>query len=57
MRQRDFMRIIHTWDQAGVAYILDKYQRLLGHETAVIRAIDHDKYGIDAFYKKYVIFI
>lgn len=54
MRQRDFMRIIHIWDQAGVAYILAKYQRLLGHEAAVIKAIDQDKYGIDAFYKKYL---
>src|SRR5215210_4452651 len=48
------MRIIHIWDQAGVAYTLAKYQRRLGHEAAVIKVIDHDKYGINAFYKQYL---
>lgn len=47
------MRILHVWDAAGVAYVLSKYQRLNGHESNVIIANDHDKYGIKRFYRDY----
>lgn len=31
------MKILHVWDQAGVASILAKYQKKLGHDSEVIR--------------------
>lgn len=40
------MRILHVWDQSGVASILAKYQRRLGHESIVIKRKGFDKYGI-----------
>jgi hypothetical protein len=49
------MRILHIWDQAGVACIFAKYQRLQGHESKVIIIGDQDKYGIIKFYKDYVV--
>lgn len=48
------MRILHIWDQAGVACILAKYQRLQGHQSKVIRISGQDKFGIYSFYKEYV---
>ena len=45
------MRILHIWDQAGVAAILAKYQRKLEHETEVIKRFGFDKYGIDKYYE------
>jgi hypothetical protein len=47
------MRILHIWDQAGVACIFAKYQIRNGHQSKVIR-IEGDKYGIYQFYKDYV---
>jgi hypothetical protein len=49
------MRILHVWDQAGVAFVLAKYQRLNGHDSKVIMVREYDKYGIGKFYSQYVI--
>jgi hypothetical protein len=48
------MRILHIWDQAGVACIIAKYQRLGGDDSEVIKITDYDKYGIYKFYHDYV---
>ena len=45
------MRILHIWDEAGVAAILAKYQRRLDHEVEVIKRFGFDKYGIDKYYE------
>lgn len=44
------MRILHVWDQAGVACILAKYQRREGHFVTVIKRKGYDPFGIYAFY-------
>lgn len=49
------MRILHIWDQAGVACVFAKYQRLQGHNSKVITISGYDKYGIYQFYKDYII--
>ncbi len=49
------MRILHIWDQAGVAFVLAKYQRLNGHDSKAIMVREYDKYGIGKFYNQYVI--
>ena len=49
------MRILHIWDQAGVAFVLAKYQRLKGHDSKAIMVREYDKYGIGKFYNQYVI--
>jgi hypothetical protein len=50
------MRILHVWDQAGVACILAKYQRRQGYSSSVLRVNDQDKYGINKFYSDLIIF-
>ena len=50
------MKILHIWDQAGVACILAKYQRQQGHSSSVLRVKDQDKYGINAFYRELIMF-
>ncbi len=47
------MRILHIWDQAGVACTLAKYQTIAGNESKVIVLAAVDKYGIYDFYKRY----
>jgi hypothetical protein len=49
--------VLHIWDQAGVAFILAKFQRINGNESRVIRVKNNDKYGIDEFYKEYGLFV
>jgi hypothetical protein len=49
--------VLHIWDQAGVAFILAKFQQMNGNESKVIRAKNADKYGIDEFYKEYGLFV
>jgi len=44
------MRILHVWDQAGVASVLAKYQNRLGHDAEVIKREGFDKFGINKFY-------
>ncbi len=50
------MRILHVWDQAGVACILAKYQRRRGYSSSVLRLKGQDKYGINKFYSDFIIF-
>jgi hypothetical protein len=50
------MRILHIWDQSGVACILAKYQSRQGFSCSVLRIKDHDKFGINKFYDQFVIF-
>lgn len=49
--------MLHIWDQAGVAFILAKFQQINGNESRVIRVKNNDKYGIDEFYKEYGLFV
>jgi len=49
------MRILHIWDQAGVAFVLAKYQRSQGHDSKAITVREYDKYGIGKFYDQYAI--
>lgn len=51
------MYVLHIWDQAGVAFILAKFQQMNGNESKVIRVKNADKYGIDEFYKEYGLFV
>jgi hypothetical protein len=47
------VRILHVWDQAGVACILAKYQIRQGHQSKVLK-IKGDKYGIYHFYSEFI---
>jgi hypothetical protein len=49
--------VLHIWDQAGVAFILAKFQRINGNESKVIRVQNADKYGIDEYYKEFGLFV
>jgi hypothetical protein len=46
------MRILHIWDQAGVACILAKHQRKLGHEVRIMKRAGYDPFGIFDFYRE-----
>jgi hypothetical protein len=48
------LKVLHIHDQAGVACILAKYQRMNGIQSKVVSANKSDKYGILTFYKDYV---
>jgi len=43
-------KILHVWDQAGVACVLAKYQRRLGHDVKVIKRAGFDKFKIYSFH-------
>ena len=45
------MNILHINDQAGVACILSKYQRINGQQSKVLSYNKIDKFGILKFYK------
>lgn len=49
------LRILHVWDQAGVAAVLAKHQKRFGHDTLVVKRNGFDGLGIDRFYKTYLI--
>jgi glycosyltransferase involved in cell wall biosynthesis len=49
------MQILHIWDQAGVAFILAKYQNLQGQYSKAIKVGEYDKFGINRFYNEYII--
>jgi hypothetical protein len=51
------MRILHLWDQAGVAAVMAKYQRLRGDDSIVIKVDSVDKYGINHFYGDFMVFV
>jgi hypothetical protein len=44
------MRILHIYDKAGVAGLLAKYQRLIGHEAVVVIQKDNFSYGHETIY-------
>ena len=46
------MKILHIWDQAGVACILAKYQRILGHDVTIFKRSGYDPFGIFDFYRE-----
>jgi hypothetical protein len=48
------LKALHIHDQAGVACILAKYQRMNNIESKVLSSNKIDKYGILKFYKDYV---
>ena len=48
------LRVLHIHDQAGVACILAKYQRMNNINSKVLSYNTTDKYGILKFYKDYV---
>lgn len=50
------MKILHIWDQAGVACIIAKYQKKIGHDVKVMRITNYDPYGIYEFYEDLVCF-
>jgi glycosyltransferase involved in cell wall biosynthesis len=44
------MKILHVWNTAGIACILAKYQRRVGHTANVITRSGYDSFGIAQFY-------
>lgn len=45
------MKILHVWDQAGVSYVLAKYQRAIcGHDVEVLKRNGFDPFDIAGFY-------
>lgn len=48
------LKVLHIHDQAGVACILAKYQRMNDIKSKVLSSNKIDKYGILKFYKDYV---
>jgi hypothetical protein len=48
------LKVLHIHDQAGVACILAKYQRMNDIKSKVLSSNTIDKYGILKFYKDYV---
>ena len=48
------LKVLHIYDQAGVACILAKYQRMNNIKSKVLSFDIIDKYGILKFYKDYV---
>lgn len=44
------MKILHIWDQAGVACILAKHHRRMGHEVRILKRAGYDPFGISQFY-------
>ncbi|MGE5706482.1 MAG: hypothetical protein ACM3XP_07185 [Nitrososphaerales archaeon] len=44
------MNILHMWDQAGVACILLKFQRRLGHNVSISKRTGYDPFKIFSSY-------
>jgi hypothetical protein len=44
------MNILHVWDQAGVACILSKFQRRIGHNVSILKRTGYDPFKIFSFY-------
>ncbi len=44
------MNILHIWDQAGVACILAKHHRRMGHRVRILKRAGYDPFGISQFY-------
>jgi len=48
-------KILHVWDQASTASVIAKWQRRLGHSTAVIKNSKHDKNKETEYYGGFII--
>ena len=46
------MKILHVWDQAGVACILAKQQRFQGNQVSILKRAGYDPFGIFGFYRE-----
>jgi glycosyltransferase involved in cell wall biosynthesis len=46
------MRILHIWDQAGVACILAREHRRRGHEVRILKRAGYDPFKISQFYRE-----
>lgn len=46
------MKILHIWDQAGVACILAKHHRRMGHKVTILKRAGYDPFGISKFYNE-----
>jgi glycosyl transferase family 4 len=46
------MKILHIWDQAGVACVLAKHHRRMGHEVRILKRPGYDPFGISQFYNE-----
>jgi hypothetical protein len=44
------LKILHVWDQAGVACILAKHHRRQGHDVKIAKRAGYDPFGISRFY-------
>lgn len=49
------LKILHVWDQAGVAALIAKYQRRLGHEAVVVKRYGFDGLSIGKLYGTHTI--
>ncbi len=49
------MRVLHVWDQASTASVIAKWQRRIGHGTAVIKNAKHDKQKDTSHYGGFII--
>lgn len=49
---RQFKKILHIWDFAGVSCILAKYLRSYGYESKVLMRKSHDPIGIIKYYNE-----
>lgn len=46
------MKILHVWDQAGIACILAKFQRKFGHTVDIFKRDGYDPFGMFGFYSE-----
>jgi glycosyltransferase involved in cell wall biosynthesis len=49
------MKILHIWDQAGVACILAKYHRRMGYKVRILKRVGYDPFGIFQFYNEHLL--
>jgi hypothetical protein len=50
------LKILHIWDQAGVACVLSKYQRRQGHFVKILKRSGYDPFAIFGFYNEPLIY-
>ncbi len=48
------LNVLHVWDQAGVASVISKYQKRLGHNVQVLQQAKHDTNDITKLYGGHV---
>ena len=49
------MNILHVWDQASTASVIAKWQRRIGHGTAVIKNAKHDTLKDTSYYGGFIV--